>query len=167
MNSAEMERIYTAYSGKVLGYIRARIQNYADAEDLQSEVFEKVFRKFADYDPEKAAVGTWIFTITRNTVIDYYRKTKPTEELDEELADNSAVDDGLLRTETLSELAKALNDLPQQMREIIVLRYYDGKPLTEIAQLLGLSYGAVKLRHQNGVEMLRRVMRKNFAMDAN
>ena len=191
-----MERIYTAYSGKVLGYIRARIQNYADAEDLQSEVFEKVFRKFADYDPEKAAVGTWIFTITRNTVIDYYRKTKPTEELDEELADNSAVDDSLQKVlsqyvdnkmicfnniskkrafithagipqETLSELAKALNDLPQQMREIIVLRYYDGKPLTEIAQLLGLSYGAVKLRHQNGVEMLRRVMRKNFAMDAN
>jgi RNA polymerase sigma-70 factor (ECF subfamily) len=42
--------------------------------------------------------------------------------------------------------------------DIIVLRYYDGKPLTEIAQLMGLSYGAVKLRHQNAVIMLREAL---------
>ncbi len=159
MNAAELEQVYKAYSGKVLGYIRARVQNHADAEDLQAEVFEKVLRKFSEYDPEKAAVGTWIFTITRNTVIDYYRKTKPTEELDEGLADDSEVDENLLRTESLSELAQALRDLPQQMREIIVLRYYDGKPLTEISQIMGLSYGAVKLRHQTALDQLRRRMR--------
>ncbi len=158
MRPEELEQIYTAYSGKVMGYIRARVQNTADAEDLRSEVFEKVLRKFAEYDPEKSAVSTWIFTITRNTVIDYYRKTKPTEELDENLADGSEVDENLLRTETLGELASALRDLPQQMREIIVLRYYDGKPLTEIAKTLGLSYGAVKLRHQTALDQLRRRM---------
>lgn len=152
------EQIYTEYSGKVLGYIRARIKSRADAEDLLSDVFEKILRKLDDFDPEKASLNTWIFTITRNTVIDYYRRSKPTEELDENLSDDLELDENLLNGETLSELAAALRKLPEQLRDIIVLRYYDGKPLTEIAELMNLSYGAVKLRHQNAVLLLREAL---------
>lgn len=158
MNSLEMERIYATYSGKVMGYLRARIHNTAEAEDICSEVFEKVMRKIDDYDQTKAAVGTWIFSITRNTLIDHYRKKRPTEELDENLKDDTELDEGLLTNETLSELAAALKRLPEQLRDIVVLRYYDGKPLTEIAEIMGLSYGAVKLRHQNALMLLRERM---------
>ena len=63
-----------------------------------------------------------------------------------------------LRTESLSELARALKKLPEQLMDIVILRYYDGKPLTEIAQIMGLSYGAVKLRHQNALMLLRTYM---------
>ena len=158
MNSLEMERIYATYSGKVMGYLRARIHNTAEAEDICSEVFEKVMRKIDDYDQTKAAVGTWIFSITRNTLIDHYRKKCPTEELDENLKDDTELDESLLTNETLSELAAALKRLPEQLRDIVVLRYYDGKPLTEIAEMMGLSYGAVKLRHQNALMLLRERM---------
>ena len=153
-----MERIYETYSGKVMGYLRARISNTAEAEDICSEVFEKVLRKIDDYDRSKAAVGTWIFSITRNTLIDHYRKMRPTEDLDENLKDDTEPDEGLLNNETLSELAAAMQRLPEQLRDIVVLRYYDGKPLTEIAQMMGLSYGAVKLRHQNALLLLRERM---------
>ena len=159
MDSLEMERIYATYSGKVMGYLRARIHNTAEAEDICSEVFEKVMRKIDDYDQTKAAVGTWIFSITRNTLIDHYRKKRPTEELDENLKDDTELDESLLTNETLSELAAALKRLPEQLRDIVVLRYYDGKPLTEIAEMMGLSYGAVKLRHQNALELLRRALK--------
>lgn len=158
MQNADLDRIYTEYSGKVMGYIRARIRSSADAEDIHSEVFEKILRKIEDFDETKASLNTWIFTITRNTVIDHFRRTKPSEELDENLSDNIELDEGLLNSETLSELAAALKRLPEQMRDIIVLRYYDGKPLTEIAELMNLSYGAVKLRHQNAVLMLRQAL---------
>ena len=158
MTELNIEQIYMEYNSKVMGYISARIRKRADAEDLCADVFEKIQRKLGDYDKGKAAVGTWIFTITRNTVIDYFRKTKPSEELDENISDDSVVDEGLLQTETLSELASALRKLPQQMMDIIVLRYYDGKTLTEIAQMMGLSYGAVKLRHQNALLMLKKNM---------
>lgn len=158
MSSLDLGRVYEEYSGKVMGYLRARIRNTAEAEDLRSEIFEKVLRKAEDYDQSKAAVGTWIFTITRNTLIDHYRKTKPTEELDENLADGAELDEDLLNAETLGELASALRTLPEQLRDIIVLRYYDGKPLTEVAQLMNLSYGAVKLRHQNALLLLRERM---------
>ena len=154
----DLDRIYTEYSGKVMGYIHARVRSSADAEDIHSEVFEKILRKIEGFDPSKASLNTWIFTITRNTVIDHFRRTRPTEELDENLSDNLELDEDLLNAETLSELAAALRKLPQQMMDIIVLRYYDGKPLTEIAELMNLSYGAVKLRHQNAVLMLRQAL---------
>ena len=158
MQTIDLDRIYTEYSGKVMGYIRARIRSSAEAEDLHSEVFEKVLKKIGEFDPSKASLNTWIFTITRNTVIDHFRRTKPSEELDENLSDNIELDEGLLNSETLGELAAALKRLPEQMRDIIVLRYYDGKPLTEIAEMMNLSYGAVKLRHQNAVLMLRQAL---------
>ncbi len=150
-----METIYRAYHDKVMGYIRNRVNSRADAEDLCQDVFEKVARKLPEFDPSKAQMGTWIFTITRNAVIDHFRRTRPTDELDEGLADDTQVDAGLMRSETLSELAAALKALPGQLRDIIVLRYYDRKPLTEIASLMGLSYGAVKLRHQQALGLLK------------
>ncbi len=158
MQEISIEQIYTEYSGRIMGYIRARIRNTAEAEDLLSEVFEKIMRKIDGFDPTKASLSTWIFTITRNTVIDHYRRARPGEELDENLSDGVELDEGLLNNETLKELAAALRSLPQQLQDIIVLRYYDGKPLTEIAQLMGLSYGAVKLRHQNAVMLLREAL---------
>ena len=152
---ADIETLYTQYYSKVMGYIHARIRNRADAEDLCADVFEKVQRKLPDFDPEKASVSTWIFTITRNTVIDHYRRSKPSEELDENMSDGVELDENLLNNETLSELAGALRALPEELRDIIVLRYYDGKPLTEVAEIMGLSYGAVKLRHQSALAKLR------------
>ncbi len=155
MQTVDIDQIYTEYSGKVMGYIRARVRSKAEAEDLHSEVFEKILRKIEGFDPTKASLNTWIFTVTRNTVIDHFRRSRPGEELDENLSDNTEIDEGLLQTESLSELAAALRKLPQQLMDIVVLRYYDGKPLTEIAKIMNLSYGAVKLRHQNAIMLLK------------
>jgi RNA polymerase sigma-70 factor (ECF subfamily) len=48
--------------------------------------------------------------------------------------------------------------MPEELRDLIVLRYYDNKPLTEVAELMGLSYGAVKLRHQKALGMLKKAL---------
>ena len=155
LTEEDREKIYTAYSGKVMGYIMARVRRRAEAEDLTADVFEKVYRKIGDYDRTKSSLSTWIFTITRNTLIDSYRRKRPTEELSEEMPDLTELDENLLQTETLQELAQALRGLEEELRDIVVLRYYDGKPLTEIAAMMQMSYGAVKLRHQNALMMLR------------
>ena len=159
MNAPEWEKIYDQYSGKVMGYIAARVQRRADAEDLCADVFEKAYKKIDAYDESKASLSTWIFTITRNTVIDYFRRNKVMDEPDENIAAEGEIDDELLSQETLSELAAALNKLPEELQDIIVLAYYDGKPLTEIAMMMRMSYGAVKLRHQKALGLLRKEMR--------
>lgn len=158
MTNQVFESIYAEYYGKVMGYIMARIRNRADAEDLCSSIFMKIYEKYDQYDQSKSALGTWIFSITRNSLIDHYRKTKPTAELDENMPEDEELDENLLNTESLGELAAALRKMPEQLRDIIVLRYYDGKPLTEIAEIMNLSYGAVKLRHQNALMLLRQAL---------
>ncbi len=155
MSQTEMEKIYLEYRGKVMGYLKARIKNRAEAEDLCSDVFEKIYRKLDQFDRSKASLSTWIYSIARNTLIDHFRRMRPSDELDENMADGSEVDESLLRTESLGELADALRSLPRQLMDIIVLRYYDGKQLTEIAELMQISYGAVKLRHQKALTMLK------------
>ena len=159
MTTPDWEKIYDQYSGKVMGYIAARVQRRADAEDLCADVFEKAYKKIDAYDESKASLSTWIFTITRNTVIDYFRRNKVMDEPDENIAAEGEIDDNLLTQETLSELAAALNKLPEDLQDIIVLAYYDGKPLTEIAMMMRMSYGAVKLRHQKALGLLKKEMR--------
>ena len=155
MTAAEQVELYSAYRGKVQSYMNARVKNREDAEDLCEEVFHKVLCAWESYDEKKAAVSTWIYSITRNTVIDYYRKAHPSEELPEELEDDTSLEEDFLREEQLEELAEALEKLAADLTDIIVLHYYDGLPLTEIAEKLGMSYGAVKLRHQKALAMLR------------
>ena len=158
MDFPDVSTLYTEYRPKVMGYIYARLRSREDAEDLCQDVFEKVMMKLDTYDPEKSSISTWIYTITRNSVIDFYKRNHQSAELDENMAEDGFVDDALLKNETLDELASALEMLPDELQEIIVLRYYDGIPLTEISDKMGLSYGAVKLRHAKAVEMLRRAM---------
>ena len=158
MNPSDFEQIYATYSRKVMGYIMARVQRRADAEDLCADVFEKIFRKIDDYDTEKAALNTWIYAITRNTLIDYFRRTRPTEELDENIPADTAIDASLLKKEMLSDLARSLRTLPQEQQDIVVLLYYDRIPMTEIAQMMHLSYGMVKLRHQKALAALKKCL---------
>ena len=158
MTAAQQEELYTQYRGKVLGYIRARVNNREDAEDLCQDVFVKVFRAADRYDAEKSAPGTWIYAVTRNAVIDYFRKNRPAEELPEDLMDDALPEDAVMQTALLDELAAALEQLPDELTDIIVARYYDRLPLTEIAERMGLSYGAVKLRHQKALLLLRTAM---------
>ena len=158
MNHPDIEQIYTEYRDRVMGYIYARLRSRADAEDLCQDVFEKINMKLESFDSGKASISTWIYSITRNSVIDFYRRSHPHEEIDENMAQDGAVDDNLLNDETLEELAEALEKLPAELREIVVLRYYDGMPLTEIAKKMGMSYGMVKLRHNSALELIRRSM---------
>jgi RNA polymerase sigma-70 factor (ECF subfamily) len=65
----------------------------------------------------------------------------------------------MIDSETLEELAAALEGLPTELTEIIVLHYYDRLPLTEIAGTLGMSYGAVKIRHNKALALLRSALK--------
>ena len=64
-------------------------------------------------------------------------------------------EDAILDAETLEELAAALEGLPAELTDVIVLHYYDDLPLTKIASSLNISYGAVKIRHNKALSLLR------------
>ena len=156
LSAEDKEKLYRDYRDRILGYIRARVDIAENAEDLCEDVFEKAFRAADTYNPELSAPGTWLYAITRNTITDYYRRVRPSEELPEDLSDDALPEDDLLKRELLESLAKAMEKLSADLADIVVMRYYDRIPLTEIAVQLGMSYGAVKLRHQKALAILKK-----------
>jgi RNA polymerase sigma-70 factor (ECF subfamily) len=150
------EEIYMKYKDKVLGYIRNHVNSPEDAEDLCSDVFIKIYSKIDTFDESKASLSTWIYAMTSNTVIDFYRTNHIHSEIPEDLAeDKSLIEDEVLNSESLEELAKALRALPQEQMDIIVLRYYKGLTLQEVAEKMNLSYGVTKLRHREALGRLK------------
>lgn len=149
------ENIYRDYHSKVLGYIRSKINNLQDSEDLAADVFVKVYEKYDSFDNTKASVSTWIFTITRNAVIDYFRTSKDYDEVPETIAADTSVEDEVCNNDMLDSLAKALRNLDERERDIIVMRYYEGVSLKDIADKMGISYAYVRVLQNKALQALR------------
>ena len=150
------EEIYIEYKDKVFGYVKNHVNSVEDAEDITSDVFVKIFSKLDTYDESKASISTWIYSMTSNTVIDFYRTNHIHSEIPEDLTDEgSSIEDEVLTGETLELLANALEQLPEELRDIIILRYYKGLTLQEVADVMKLSYGVTKLRHREALGKLK------------
>ena len=107
--------IYKDYHGKVFGYIISQVSNSDLAEDLSEDVFLKVYEKLDTFDETKASISTWIYTIARNTLTDYYRTRKVCEEIPEEYESTISVEDEVCNREMLDKLANALEKLDEKL----------------------------------------------------
>ncbi len=155
------EAVYLEYKSRVERYVGSRVANRYDAADLVSEIFEKVLLAFAGYDEKRAGLSTWIYTITKNTVCDYFRRygrAVPYGMMEQEEAGTGAAEDGLLREEELEILAAALERLPGRERDILVLRFYYEVPPSQIAEKMGISYANVRYLQSTALKKLRKMM---------
>jgi len=148
------EDIYISYHDKVSAYIRGKLDNHHDAEDLVSQVFEKVYGKIHTFDESKASLSTWIYTITRNTVTDYYRTRRIHTSYDEVYELPAPEKD----RDMLDTLADALMILKERERDLILLHHYKGLTLKEVADKMGMSYINAKVIHKNALTCLRQAM---------
>ena len=152
------EKIYRDYHGKVCGYIRSKISSAQDAEDMAADVFVKVFEKLDSFDESKASLSTWIYTITRNTMTDYFRTRKVFAEIPETVVADTSVEDDVCNVEMLEILARALETLDERERDIIILRFYLGKTLKEITAQMGISYAYGMVLQNKAFEKLRKYL---------
>ena len=162
MNNVDvMEKIYLEYREKVFRYVRGKVASTADAEDVTSEIFLKVLSSLGSYDEEKATLSTWIYTITHNTVCNYYRERRKRALSLDENAPGSCTDDVMteIENEILKEnLAIALETLSEREQDIIVLYYYHEIPLRDIAIKMGITYTNAKFIKHNAIAKLRLAM---------
>ncbi|MDO4939913.1 MAG: RNA polymerase sigma factor [Lachnospiraceae bacterium] len=150
--------IYENYRTKVLSYIISRVNNADLAEDLCENVFLKVYDKLDTFDDTKASISTWIYTITRNTLTDYYRTRKTFEEIPENYVSSVSVEEDVCNREMLEKLADALERLDKTSREIIILRYYSGLTIKEIADKLDVSYSYARVLNNNALNNLKKYL---------
>ncbi len=145
------------------------------AEDLTQEVFFKVYRNLQSFDPAKAGFGVWLTTLTRNLLVDHYRRSRlerASESLDEPFGDES---DGLTRADRLPDngpgqdqhvaglelrarVQAALARVTPELREAVILRDLQDMDYREIADVLGIPQGTVKSRISRGRAELARLL---------
>lgn len=152
------EQVYEEFHFKVLRYIQGQVNDYYLAEDLCSDVFVKVYEKLDTYNKSMASLSTWIFTITRNKLIDYYRTRKVTCEVPETLSIEEE-DEELFTPEQLSSLAKALSQLDSRKKDLIVMHYYHQISLKDVASKLNISYAYVKVLHKAALNDLKKLLK--------
>ncbi|MFD0619299.1 MULTISPECIES: RNA polymerase sigma factor [Paenibacillus] len=120
------------------------------AEDLCSETFYKAFRSLHSFREVDASFSTWLYTIARNTVLSELRKQKAASiSLDESgyvpVASSDIVpEQEVLRSEKVSLVREAINNLPEKQRSALILREYDQMDYQEIANILGQTVSSVK-----------------------
>ena len=176
-DSAAWAELVRTHHRRVYGLCYRFTGNPADAEDLTQDVFLKVYSNLASFDTTRGSLQVWITTMTRNLLVDNFRRTRnqrATSSLDDgwEFADELKPVDRLVASgpspheaAAKKELAKmvqaALTQVSTELREAVILRDLQDMDYKEIAQVLGIPEGTVKSRISRGRAELARLLERN------
>lgn len=139
----EFERLYRESYGLVYNYVRIRMANAEDAEDVVAEAYLRAARAFGTFDPTRAKFSTWVTKIAVNCMNSHYRKVRPTVALE------AAPDAAIVAPDGQEELAdrdlamRLLGCLDAQERELVVMKYREGYRNVDIAAELGMNASTV------------------------
>jgi RNA polymerase sigma factor (sigma-70 family) len=162
----ETSRTFRLTRNKLLGFIRSRISDSDEAEDILQDVF---YQFVENSDPEEpiAQVSSWLFTVARNKITDWYRKKRPdtfskiTPDPGEEgtldfIDDRTLPPDELLENTFFREaMMKALGELPEAQRDVFIMHEMEGIPFEEIARITGEPINTLLSRKRYAVRHLR------------
>jgi len=178
-DAAAWEEIVQRFNRRIFNICYRFTGSPDDAEDLTQEVFIKVYRTLSSYDVEKGAFQTWVSTMTRNLLVDHFRKSKldratdsleePTTAESDSLSLSDQIEDlgptpdqRLLTRETQELVQKALQKLSPELRESVILRDLQDMDYREIALALKVPEGTVKSRINRGRTELARLLSRTY-----
>ncbi|WP_110944924.1 sigma-70 family RNA polymerase sigma factor [Paenibacillus phocaensis] len=160
----EFDAIFETYYSRIFKYIRFRVDCEYAAEDLTSQVFEKVLTRYRTFRADRSPLEVWLIAIARNTVNDYYRRQKRRKLFSLDLFKESASqeqgpEDRTLIREAETELNRALQLLKPQERHLLALKFGAGLKNVQIAEFTGLSESHV------GVMMFRAMKKLKLELE--
>jgi RNA polymerase sigma-70 factor (ECF subfamily) len=169
-DEAAWETLVHTHTRKVYGFCYRFTGKDSQAQDLTQEIFLRVFRSLKSYRSDEGAFATWLARLSRNLLIDNYRRTKQERATDsiedqlpmiEERTAAEARPEGMLAGREASELLQAgLARLSPDLREAVILRDLQEMEYREIAEVLKVPEGTVKSRINRGRAALARVLRQ-------
>lgn len=153
----DWEAAYADLEPRIYNYFRYRIGEDLASQDLTAVTFEKAWRGRMRFRRNLGAFSTWIFTIARNTAIDYFRQTRRETPLDEghDLVEPASVEDEVQHRQETSRLLSILGKMPTREGELIALKYGGKLTNREIAKLTHLSESNVGAILSRAIQKLR------------
>ncbi|MFZ5964148.1 sigma-70 family RNA polymerase sigma factor [Thalassococcus sp. BH17M4-6] len=154
--------LFGHFAPRVKGFLMRSGTDAALAEECAQEVMVTVWHKAHLFDPSRASVATWIFTIARNKKIDVLRKQRRPEPEDLPWGPEAEPDqaDVLALQEETEQLGAAIAALPAKQRELIEKAYFGDLSHSEIADVTGLPLGTIKSRIRLALDRLRHAMQE-------
>ena len=152
------ESLFRQYQGEVYRRIVRIVRDPAAAEDLTVETFWRVHRAHARFHVD-GNFGAWLRRIATNVALDHLRKARPTLELQEDVPARETPD-GVAQQEVRRKIRRAFAGLSPKLRIVVQLGLIEDEPYKEIADSLGISLAAVKLRMYRGTRLLRNKLEK-------
>ncbi len=148
------EALFRAHQGAVYGWILRMVRNPATAEDLTVECFWRIYQGHARFDIARA-FAPWARRIATRAALDWLRARRPESELTADVAAAPAADPGVA-AEIRQKTAQAFARLPPRLRIAAVLAVVEERPYKEVAEALGISAAAVKVRVFRALRLLRK-----------
>ena len=156
---AAFAELFGHFAPRVKGFLMRYGMPEILSEDLAQETMLTVWRKADQFDPGRAGVSTWIFTIARNKRIDRLRRDRggATARFDvtDEMENCGSSEEYAIAAETAEQVRTAIAALPDNQAQIVRLAFFAEKPHAEIARELGLPLGTVKSRVRLALARLR------------
>jgi RNA polymerase sigma-70 factor (ECF subfamily) len=149
--------LYVRYADDVRGYVRRLVRDEHEAEDITHSVFAKLITAIQRYEPRDVPFGAWILRVSRNAALDHLRARRqiPVEEV--RTSDEGYEQVGFDRSQSLRE---AFCRLPEDQREVLVLRHIAGLSPGEIAVRIGKTESSVHGLHHRGRSVLQAALRE-------
>lgn len=167
-NENTFHSFYDEYYRKIYNYIYFKMGEPNGAEDLTCGIMEKILDNIHKYNEATSSLNTWIFTIARNQMIDYYRSKKRNETFfreDEELQLRDHVtaspDENVIEQERQQQISDLLRQLPETEREVLILKFWSGLKNIEIAEQLGMNSSNVNVMVFRSLKKLKKIMNQN------
>ncbi len=151
------EEIWRKYHSDLLVFIRKRVNEKVAAEDILQDVFIRIHSRIETLE-NRSKLESWLYQITRNAIIDFYRSRKLMEELPEWLAQPQASREEVNRQELSSCLAPMIQQLPEKYRQAVQFSEIEGKTQKEIAEIESISVSGAKSRVQRGRALLKTML---------
>ena len=160
--------LFRHFAPRIKGFLIRAGANDTLAEELAQETMVALWRRAATFDPARAQVSTWLYTIARNLRIDHHRRTAsgPVDAPDDWDPEQQPADAHLTPDELLNAaqrergVQQALAELPPEQAQILKLSFLDEHPHGRIAQDLGIPLGTVKSRIRRAVTQLRQILER-------
>jgi RNA polymerase sigma-70 factor (ECF subfamily) len=156
-----------AYKEAIFNLAFRMTASYQDADDLSQETFIRAYRNLRQFDPRKRFF-TWLYTIGLNLIRNHLKKHRREREMSRENAARSSseaeIDQGaqperdMMQAQEMSRLETCLQKLPANLREAVVLRFYQNLSFEEITTISDASLSTVKMRVYRGLDQLKQMM---------
>ena len=151
-------RLYDSTLDRIYRYVFFRVTDAELAEDLTSQVFLKAWENLRRYKPGGPFVA-WLYTIARNTVIDHYRTRKQSVPLDQTvIKEDPALDEKVDLKHDIGILQEAMQELTEEQREVLTLRFLADMETGEIAERMQKSEGAIRALQMRALQALAKAM---------